>query len=149
VAAAATAPPAAPAPPPSGPAPLLDPAPSSSLSAPAPVYVVPTSPPLPVALPPAPAPVGASPPPFSHQSLGSDAAHGDALAPTATVFSPDFPSTVFPAGCRLASFSTSGAWFSPLPARHDCWGSRACLPSVGDRLQPALRRHLLPARPVG
>jgi hypothetical protein len=56
--------------------------------------VVTASPPPTAALPSAPAPVGASTP-LSHQSLGSDAAHGAALAPTATVLSPDFPSTAF------------------------------------------------------
>eukprot|EP00267_Zea_mays_P051678 XP_020404662.1 uncharacterized protein LOC109944343 [Zea mays] len=70
----------APAPPSPGPAPLLAPTPSSSPS------VVTTSPPPAAALPPAHAPV---------QSLGSDAAHGAALALTATVFSPDFPSIAF------------------------------------------------------
>jgi hypothetical protein len=32
---------------------------------------------------------------------------------------------LLPAGCRLPSLSATGAWFSPRPARHAGWGSRA------------------------
>jgi hypothetical protein len=32
---------------------------------------------------------------------------------------------LLPIGCRLPSLSTPSSWFSPHPARHDGWGSRA------------------------